>query len=150
MTDIEILSQLQILLQVTIAIILGGIIGFERERREKPAGFRTNMVVGGASALFIILGRYIVTALQQDLPPDALGVDPTRILYAVIFGVSFIGAGTIIKDGPSGSIENLTTAATILMSAAVGICIALNLYVLAVGVTVLTVLINTVVRKIYG
>ena len=110
MTDIEILSQLQILLQVTIAIILGGIIGFERERREKPAGFRTNMVVGGASALFIILGRYIVTALQQDLPPDALGVDPTRILYAVIFGVSFIGAGTIIKDGPSGSIENLTTA----------------------------------------
>lgn len=142
--------QLRILLDIVIAVALGGTIGFEREKRDKPAGFRTNMVIAGASALFIILGRYIVIDMTKDLTGEEMGVDPTRIVHAVIFGVSFIGAGTILKTQKKETIHNLTTAATILMSSATGMCVALRLYVLAVGVTLLTVIINTLVRRIYG
>ncbi len=144
------LDQLRILLDVAIAMVLGSIIGFERERRDKPAGFRTNMVVAGASALFLILGRSIAGQMGASLPEEALGVDPTRIIHAIIVGVSFVGAGTIIKSREEETIHNLTTAATLLLSSAAGMSVALRLYILAAGVTALALIVNTIVKKIYG
>ena len=142
-------TQVRILVDILIALVLGGIIGFEREKRDKPAGFRTNILIAGASAIFIILGQYIVEEMKVYLSDQALGVDPTRIVHAVIFGVSFIGAGTILKSQNKETIHYLTTSATILMSAAAGMAVALRLYILALGVTLLTLLINTLVRKFY-
>lgn len=142
--------QLRILLDVAIAMALGSVIGFEREKSDKPAGFRTNMVVAGASALFVILGRSIAGYIGAGLTAEAMGVDPTRIIHAIIVGVSFVGAGTIIKSREEETIHYLTTAATLLMSSATGICVALGLYVLAAGVAALTVVTNALVKKFTG
>lgn len=142
--------QLWILLDVLIAASLGGILGIERERSDKPAGFRTNMFIAGAAALFLSLGQYIANSMELELNPNSMGIDPTRIIHAIIVGVSFIGAGTILKSSKEDTVKYLTTAAMILFSAGAGISVALKLYVLAVGVTIIGIIINTVIKRIYG
>lgn len=136
------MSDVKILLDVLIAVVLGGFIGLEREWRSKPAGLRTNMIIAGASALFVGLGRVIMVDYSEIMPEDALGMDPIRLLHAVIVGVGFIGAGTIIKSTEDNKVMFLTTAATIWMSAAVGLAVGLKQYILAGGVTVTMLLIN--------
>jgi putative Mg2+ transporter-C (MgtC) family protein len=126
---------------------LGGILGYERERKEKPAGFRTHMIIAGASALLLILGQQIAVGTFIDLSDTALGIDPTRIIHAIIVGVSFIGAGTVLKSREKTEIYYLTTAATLLMSSAIGICVGMHLYVMAIGTTILTLLVNTLLRR---
>jgi putative Mg2+ transporter-C (MgtC) family protein len=117
--------QFQILAYVALAMLLGAAIGLEREIEDKPAGLRTHMLVAGAAALLVALGSDLVRS------------DPTRIIQAVITGVSFLGAGTIIRHSATRQVEGLTTAASILFAAAVGVCVALSQLVLATGVTVL-------------
>ena len=84
--------------------------------------------------------------MQGTLDAAALGVDPTRIVHAIIVGVSFIGAGTILKGGEKFEVRYLTTAASLLFSAGAGISMALELYWIAGGVTILGLLINTVIK----
>ncbi|MEK6477593.1 MgtC/SapB family protein [Catalinimonas sp. 4WD22] len=138
-------QQLWLLLDVFIACLLAGAIGYEREVHDKPAGFRTHMIVGGASALLVGLAG---VSIQQYRPEfnDVLDVDPIRIIQAIIIGISFIGAGTILKSRDEKDVSFLTTSATILFSSGLGICVALHQYILAVGVTLLVVLINNVFR----
>lgn len=123
-----------ILLKVLIAALLGGAIGFERESKDKPAGFRTNMIIAGASALLLTLGQFIASHMVEEFNDQALGIDPTRIIHAIIVGVSFIGAGTILKGKEEETVRYLTSAATILFSAGIGMAVGLDLYILAVGV----------------
>lgn len=144
----ELTEQLWTLLHVVIAAILGGLIGWERESRDKPAGLRTNMLIAGASALLVVLATELVQQMQLTLDEDAMGVDPTRIVHAIIVGVSFIGAGTILKGGEKFEVRYLTTAASLLFSAGAGISMSLELYWIAGGVTVLGLLINAVVKKL--
>jgi putative Mg2+ transporter-C (MgtC) family protein len=129
-------------MDVTIALILGGVLGFEREWKNKPAGFRTNMIIAGASALLVSLGRVVVLDFNQFIPDGGLGVDPVRMVHAVIVGVSFIGAGTILKNKSDQNIRYLTTAATILMASGIGVSIALKQYLIGVGATIIIVTIN--------
>ena len=136
------LEQAQILLDVTIALILGGILGLEREWKQKPAGFRTNMIIAGSAALLVSLGRVVIVDFNQFIPPDGLGVDPVRMVHAVVVGVSFIGAGTILKSTSNQVVRYLTTAATILMAAGIGISIALKQYWLGIGTTFILIIIN--------
>lgn len=75
-----------------------------------------------------------------------MGIDPTRILHAIIVGISFIGAGTILKSREDQVIRYLTTAATVLVAAGIGIAVGAHLYVLAVGATVLTLVVSYFVR----
>jgi putative Mg2+ transporter-C (MgtC) family protein len=117
---------------------LGAVIGVERELSDKPAGLRTHMLVSGAAALLVAIGETLVTA--DVWPADVLQADPVRIIEAVITGVAFLGAGTIIRQG-EGHVEGLTTAASLLFVAGVGICVALHQLVLAAGVTVLALLV---------
>ena len=133
-------------LKVCIAAALGAVLGLEREKHDKPAGLRTNMLIGGGSALLLILGRVIAVSMDPELPAEALGVDPTRIIHAIIMGISFIGAGTILKSPGDQVVRNLTTAATLLFSAGAGMCVAMDLYLLAVCVTGLGLAINTLAR----
>ncbi|MBI3943865.1 MAG: MgtC/SapB family protein [Chloroflexi bacterium] len=118
-------------------MLLGGLIGLEREFADKPAGLRTQMLVAGAAALLVGLGNVLLQAFN---PPDPATIrsDPIRIVEAIITGVSFLGAGTIFRRSAENYVEGLTTAASILMSSGVGICVGLRQYIIAIGVTLLT------------
>lgn len=127
--------QYRILAYVAVAMVLGAAIGFERESAEKPAGLRTHMLVAGAAALFVALGDIVVRHAGLQVGSELVQSDPIRIIDAVITGVTFLGAGTIIRHRGENEVEGLTTAASILFAAAVGACVALSQWVLAVGAT---------------
>lgn len=127
--------QLQILGNMVIAMIVGGVIGFEREVADKPAGLRTHMLVAGSAALLTGLGNVLVPELSID--ETLVRADPIRIIEAVITGISFLGAGTIIRNRGENQIEGLTTAASLLLVASLGIGVALNQYVVTIGATAL-------------
>jgi putative Mg2+ transporter-C (MgtC) family protein len=129
--------QLQVIGEVALAALLGGLIGIEREIADKPAGFRTHMLVAGAAALLVALGDALLERFSADPTLAVVRSDPIRIVEAIITGISFLGAGTIFQRTKSERVEGLTTAASILFSAAIGICIGLRQFWLAVGVTVL-------------
>lgn len=138
----DLLTQSYILLDVGIALVLGGILGVEREWKQKPAGLKTNMIIAGSATLLVSLGRVVILDFSQLVEVEGLSVDPIRMVHAVVVGVSFIGAGTILKSTSETVVRYLTTAATILMSAGIGVSIALKQYVLAVGVTFLLIIVN--------
>lgn len=142
------IAQLQVVLSTAIAMTLGGLIGFERELMRRPAGFRTHMLVSGAAALLIGLGLLALhnPAVVSVLPTEQLRLDPLRLVESVIAGVAFIGAGTIFASRSSETVSGITTAASLLMVAVVGIATGLQLYILAVAATALTLLVLFVLR----
>jgi putative Mg2+ transporter-C (MgtC) family protein len=147
MVDVnDLVQQSWMLLDLLIAMVLGGLIGLEREKQNKPAGLRTHVLIAAAACLFLFLGKHLSIGLSQRLPEDAMGIDPTRILHAIIVGISFIGAGTILKSREDQVIRYLTTAATVLVAAGIGIAVGAHLYVLAAGATVLTLVVSYSVR----
>ena len=133
-------TEFEILAYVAVAMLLGAIIGLEREFKDKPAGLRTHMLVAGAAALLVSLGDVVTSQFQLELGGQVVQADPIRIMEAVITGVSFLGAGTIIRSRAGGQVEGLTTAATLLVAAAVGVCVALSQTLLAVGITILVLI----------
>ena len=137
----EFMYELRILLHVVIASVLGGIIGYEREKTDKPAGIKTNMIVGGSVTLLVSLGEAITVHFQNLGLGEVMQTDPTRIIQAIIVGVSFIGAGTVMQVQKVYKVKYLTTAASILYSTGVGISVALGQYILAVGLTIFILII---------
>jgi putative Mg2+ transporter-C (MgtC) family protein len=131
-------AQLAILAEVFVAMILGGIIGIERSTANKPAGFRTHMLVAGAAALLVGLSDALIYRFSPGAYTDLIESDPIRVIQAIIAGISFLGAGTIFRHPKKQHVEGLTTAASLLLSGAIGISVALRQFVLAVAVTVLT------------
>jgi putative Mg2+ transporter-C (MgtC) family protein len=111
------------LLKIFLSTLLGGVIGFERERSRRPAGLRTHMIVSLSSCLLTLISVY------------ASETDPLKLAANIITGVGFIGAGTIIAS--SGSVKGVTTAATIFAVAAIGITVALGFYLTAIISTLL-------------
>ena len=103
------------LLRGGAAVLCGGIIGIERERRGKPAGFRTNILICLGSALYMLTGELMLAAQKTT------GVDPTRIAAQVVSGIGFLGAGAILHS--RGSVTGLTSAATIWVVAGIGLLI---------------------------
>jgi putative Mg2+ transporter-C (MgtC) family protein len=140
------MMQIQILGYVILAMLLGGIIGAEREMADKPAGLRTHMLVAGSAALLVGLGDVLITHFSVD--PELVRTDPIRIIEAVITGISFLGAGTIIRSNTGNHIEGLTTAASLLFVAALGICVALSQFILAIGATALAFLTVYALRSV--
>lgn len=132
--------QFQVLTSVALAMLLGAAIGLEREIEDKPAGLRTHMLVAGAAALFVALSDVMIKHFDVVLGGELVRSDPIRIIQAVITGVSFLGTGTIIRRSSTRQVEGLTTAASILFAAAVGVCAALSQLVLAGGVTALVLI----------
>jgi putative Mg2+ transporter-C (MgtC) family protein len=135
-------GELLILLDVLIALVLTGIIGWEREVGKKPAGLRTNMIVGAAAALLVSVGRVLVSTFHKGGYHEYMQYDPLRLIQAIVIGISFIGAGTILKSRKEEQVHNLTSAATILLSAGVGISVATHQYILATGLTILVYGVN--------
>lgn len=121
-------------------MFLGGLIGFERELAGKSAGLRTHMMIAGAAALLVALGD-VLTLRYHGQPGIPVTTDPIRIVEAVVTGVSFLGAGMIFRRGNNTEVHGLTTASGVLLTAGLGICVALRQIVLAVGLTLVTMLI---------
>jgi putative Mg2+ transporter-C (MgtC) family protein len=138
----DISFQLQILINVIAAACLGGIIGWEREASHVAAGLRTHMLIAASAATLVSLGGVLVTSFLTIVPADSLRADPIGIFQAIIVGVSFIGGGIIFKDKDGSHVRNLTTAASILLTAGVGIAVALNQFFFAIGIAILVVFVN--------
>ena len=130
-------QQLFIILEVIVAMVLGGVIGYDRQLADKPAGFRTHMLVAGAAALFVGLGNLAVAKFHAAFADTTVRSDPIRLFEAIITGVSFLGAGTIIRRSVGNRVEGITTAASLLFTAAIGATIGLAEWFLGVVLTLI-------------
>lgn len=134
-------SQLWLVGYIAFSMLMGALIGLERELAEKPAGLRTHILVAGATTLFVALGDLLVQRFGTELGDQVIRSDPIRMIEAVITGVSFLGAGTIIRHGSRQPIEGLTTAASMLFATAVGVAVAISQFILAFSMTLLVLII---------
>lgn len=141
-------EQLIVIGRVLLAILLGGLIGLEREWADKPAGLRTHMLICGSAALLIGLGDIVVLRLTSTAIAEHVRADPIRIIEAIITGISFLGAGTIFVRGREERLEGLTTAASILFTAGIGMSTGLGKYYLAIALTLIVLAILIVVVRI--
>jgi putative Mg2+ transporter-C (MgtC) family protein len=144
--------ELWILLRLLIAATLSGLIGYERESTGKQAGLRTHMLVAVGAALFVSFTRLFTIDALPLAPPGPPGnlrlqIEPLATVEAIVTGISFLGAGTIFVSGQRGRVKGLTTAASIWVTAAVGIAVGLERYVLAAGSTVLILVILQVLGR---
>lgn len=121
--------QLEFLIDIIIALAAGFVIGAERESRGKPAGISTNSLVIGGSMLF--------TYLSAAIDPNST----SRIAAQVVSGIGFLGAGMILKGEIDKKITNLTTAASVWYSAAIGMAIGFNFYIIALAAVIFAVLV---------
>jgi putative Mg2+ transporter-C (MgtC) family protein len=127
----------EILVRLAAAAALGGVIGIERELREREAGFRTHMLVSVGAALFTLVSAYAWTDFTFS-QANGVTFDPTRIAAQIVTGIGFIGAGAIIRQGLS--VRGLTTAATLWMVAAIGMACGAGFYWAAVLATVIALI----------
>lgn len=125
------------LLRLALAAVLGGLIGVERELREREAGLRTHLLVAVGSALFTIVGAYGFRAFLES-GQSVVRADPTRIAAQIVTGIGFLGAGAIIRQGLS--VRGLTTAATLWVVAAVGLAAGAGYYSAAAITTALVLI----------
>lgn len=130
-------TDIEIIIRLGIASILGGLIGFERELHGKVAGFRTHSLVALGSALMMLVSIELFKIYQGTAP-----VDPGRIAAQVVAGIGFIGAGTIIRSGTS--IKGLTTAAGLWTASGIGLACGLGFFRAAFAATVITLLVLVV------
>lgn len=122
-----------VIFRLIFAFLLGALIGFERDVHGRPAGLRTNILVSIGACTFMILSFY-----ASAIVPGNNSGDPTRIAAQIITGIGFIGAGSIIKHG--FSIKGLTTAASLWISAAIGMCCGASYVELGIFTTVLAII----------
>jgi putative Mg2+ transporter-C (MgtC) family protein len=128
--------RLELVVQLMLAVVLGGAVGLERELKGKPAGLRTNILICIGATLFTVLSFRMAEA----------GGDPGRVAAQILPGVGFIGAGTILHM--RGAVTGLTSAATIWVVAAVGMALGARSYVEALGATVLLMIVLAGLGKV--
>lgn len=117
----------EVALRLGVAIVIGGLIGWDRERADKPAGLRTHMLVALGSASFTLLGFEVGEHLSPKTGEG--GFDPTRVLQGVIGGIGFLGAGAIIQN--RGTVTGITTAASVWVAGALGAAAGVGAFILA-------------------
>jgi len=120
---------IEFILRILLAAVLGGLIGLEREYREKSAGFRTHFLVALGSALFMIVSAYGFADVITGTQDQSIRLDVARIAAQVVTGIGFIGAGTIIFQ--KNAVRGLTTAAGVWVTAAIGLACGGGLYIIA-------------------
>lgn len=128
------ISETDLVLRIAIALVLGGLIGFQREKDDEPAGFRTHMLICLGATLFTVLSMEFVGA-----------TDPSRIASGLVTGIGFLGAGAIFKA--ENKIKGLTTAADLWVLTAVGMAIGIG-YFLAAVLTTIAIFLILYLKKI--
>lgn len=135
----------EVFLRLALALIFGGIIGWERESRNKPAGLRTHMLVSLGSALFVLVSIQVGAVLDSS---DVLG----RVIQGVAAGIGFLGGGEILREPATESdryrIRGLTSAAAIWISASLGITAACGLWEMGLMTTLMAWLVLRVFKVI--
>jgi len=128
--------ELDIILKILLAAMLGGIIGLERELSHKEAGLRTNILIA--------IGSTLITVLSFKIAAMTRSADPARLAAQIVSGIGFLGAGAIIQA--RFAVHGLTTAATIWTVAAIGIAVGSGFYLLSFLVAILVVIVLTVFK----
>jgi putative Mg2+ transporter-C (MgtC) family protein len=126
---------------VTTAVFLGGLVGYDRERKHKSAGIKTNILICLGACLYTV-----VSILNQKM--TSAPADPSRIAAQVVSGVGFLGAGAILRG--NGGVIGLTTAATIWVVAAIGVTVGSGYPLFAILVTITTLVVLKMVQPIYN
>jgi len=126
-------DELEMVLRIAAAMILGGIIGYQRGKAEKPAGVRTLALIAGGAALITVISVF------------GFGDDQARVAAGIVTGIGFLGAGSIIRRG-EGVVEGLTTAATIWVAAGIGLAAGVGFYLIAAVTAVLALLVLLMAR----
>jgi putative Mg2+ transporter-C (MgtC) family protein len=129
--------------RLLLALLAGGLVGLERTYHGRPAGFRTHSLVCVASALLMQF-TLLQAALMPLVPESVMRIDPTRMAQGIMTGIGFLGAGVILKEGLT--IRGLTTAASIWLTASIGIVMGMGLYFAGVFSTVLAIGVLSVFR----
>lgn len=137
--------ELVFVVRLLLAMLLGGIIGAERERKNRSAGFRTHILVTVGSCMFMIVS--ISMPMMISTMPNGIvnNADPGRIAAQVVSGIGFLGAGAILQD--KGKVRGLTTAASLWVVAAIGLAIGAGMYFTAVATTIFLFLVLSVFSK---
>ena len=134
------ITNTEMIIRLVMAMVLGGLVGWEREIYHKPAGFRTHILVCLGSSLFTIL------SFSFPCGPGFQAVDPSKIAAGIVMGIGFLGAGAILHG--QGSVSGLTTAASIWVVAAIGMAAGSGFYMAAAVATGLVVLVLFVLNKV--
>ena len=133
-----------VVLRLTAALVLAGLIGVERESSNKAAGLRTHMLIGLAACLFTLIALEFLNMPTSE--EDRLGMDPTRIIQAITAGVAFLAAGSIITSG--GKVRGLTTGASMWLAGAIGLACGTGHVALAGLASVIALIVLYAIRKI--
>ncbi len=137
----------EIMLRLGTSLLCGAAIGYERERASRPAGLRTQLLVSLASATFMITSTQFVYH-QPFGPDDLIGIDASRIAASVVSGVGFLGAGAILRTGIG--IQGLTTAASLWMTASLGLAAGSGMFLLTALSTVAALMCLVLLRQLEG
>ena len=142
------ISELELILRLVLAVVLGGVIGYNRSRHNKPAGLRTMALISLGSAAFTLIGIEAVIQLSElqngaksltSGVSSSINLDTSRIIAGIVGGVGFLGAGSIIQS--RGRVQGMTSAASIWVTATIGVSVGLGLYLLATTITFIAFLV---------
>jgi len=142
------ISELELILRLVLAVVLGGVIGYNRSRHNKPAGLRTMALISLGSAAFTLIGIEAVIQLSElqngaksltSGVSSSINLDTSRIIAGIVGGVGFLGAGSIIQS--RGRVQGMTSAASIWVTATIGVSVGLGLYLLATTITLIAFLV---------
>ncbi|MEO5986813.1 MAG: MgtC/SapB family protein [Candidatus Limnocylindria bacterium] len=137
MEDLTLATQLELTARLVVALVLGAVIGWERELQRMPAGFRTHALVALGAAIFTVVGAYAFTGSNSD---------PTRVAAQIVSGIGFLGGGAILHYG--GTVRGLTTAASLWAVAGVGMAAGAGLLVMATISTALIIIALEVFQRL--
>jgi putative Mg2+ transporter-C (MgtC) family protein len=126
-------------LRLLIAVLFGGLLGFERQVHGQSAGMRTHMLVALGAAIFTIAA----VTVSPNAPSDV-----TRVIQGIAAGIGFLGAGTILKLSSQGAVKGLTTASSIWLAAALGTVARMGQYALAVSAGLISLLVLGLLRPL--
>lgn len=137
-------TEMELLSRILLAAALGGLVGAERELADHPAGLRTHITVAVGSALFAIVSAYGFLEFDRSQGSTNIQADVTRVASNIVTGVGFLGGGAILKEG--ATVRGLTTAASLWVTAAIGLAAGLASIGAAVGTTVILLVTLTLMR----
>jgi putative Mg2+ transporter-C (MgtC) family protein len=132
------IPELEIVVRLTMATVLGALVGIERELRDHAAGLRTHMLTAAAAALFTVLTLELHLEVREA-SADRIAADPIRVVEAVTAGVAFLAAGAIIHG--HGTVHGLTTGAGMWLAGAIGVACGIGRFTIAIMAMVLTVIV---------
>src|SRR6478735_1626405 len=139
------LSHWEMLLRIAIGAVLGGIIGFERDRHRRPVGLRTHLIVSMTSATFMVISSQFAFFQGFSEAHPLVEVDASRIAASVVSGIGFLAGGAILRTG--ATVQGLTTAAGLWLVTAIGLCAGAGMHVEAAFVTFLGIVALTFLRR---